>query len=75
MFIYVHNIYIYILIINFCFFNLVHRPNLTNDIEEDSEHESPLESLNPQNYDDIPEDCPLVSERAGHGDHSVRNKF
>ncbi|XP_070135791.1 band 3 anion transport protein isoform X1 [Drosophila bipectinata] len=45
----------------------------TNDlnIEEDSEYESQTEPLNnAQNYDDIPEDCPLVSERAGHGDHS-----
>ncbi|KAH8380652.1 hypothetical protein KR009_011982 [Drosophila setifemur] len=47
--------------------------NRTNDlnIEEDSEYESQTEPLNnAQNYDDIPEDCPLVSERAGHGDHS-----
>ncbi|XP_064540057.1 anion exchange protein 3 isoform X7 [Drosophila montana] len=45
----------------------------TNDlnIEEDSEYESQTEPLNnAQNYDDIPEDFPLVSERAGHGDHS-----
>lgn len=45
----------------------------TNDlnIEEDSEYESQTEQLtNAQNYDDIPEDFPLVSERAGHGDHS-----
>ncbi|XP_032599357.1 anion exchange protein 3 isoform X3 [Drosophila grimshawi] len=42
------------------------------NIEEDSEYESQTEPLNnnAQNYDDIPEDFPLVSERAGHGDHS-----
>ncbi|XP_034483034.1 anion exchange protein 3 isoform X2 [Drosophila innubila] len=46
------------------------RPNDLN-IEEDSEYESQTEPLNnAQNYDDIPEDFPLVSERAGHGDHS-----
>ncbi|TMW45509.1 hypothetical protein DOY81_009412 [Sarcophaga bullata] len=51
----------------------VHRPkNLNNDlnIEEDSEYEHNNEKNNAQNYDDIPEDFPLVSERAGHGDHS-----
>ena len=51
----------------------VHRAN--NDIDEDSEIDSPLEPTSPQNYDDIPEDCPLVSERAGHGDHSVCPKL
>ncbi|XP_037938410.1 anion exchange protein 3-like isoform X1 [Teleopsis dalmanni] len=40
------------------------------NIEEDSEYESQNDPVNQQNYDDIPEDCPLVSERAGHGDHS-----
>lgn len=30
-------------------------------------HEEPVQS---QNYDEIAEDYPLVSERAGHGDHS-----
>lgn len=29
-----------------------------------------VEPLHAQNYDEITEDCPLVSERAGHGDHS-----
>ncbi|XP_067644614.1 band 3 anion transport protein isoform X2 [Eurosta solidaginis] len=48
----------------------VHRKNELN-IEEDSEYESTIDPVNPQNnYDDIPEDYPLVSERAGHGDHS-----
>ena len=58
----------------FIFFFSVHRPkNLNNDlnIEEDSEYEHNNEKNNAQNYDDIPEDFPLVSERAGHGDHSV----
>uniref|UniRef100_A0A1A9WG61 Anion exchange protein n=1 Tax=Glossina brevipalpis TaxID=37001 RepID=A0A1A9WG61_9MUSC len=35
-----------------------------------SEYENHNEPVNAQNYDDIPEDFPLVSERAGHGDHS-----
>ncbi|KAM7358801.1 anion exchange protein Ae2 isoform 3-T6 [Cochliomyia hominivorax] len=51
----------------------VHRTkNLNSDlnIEEDSEYEHNNDSSNAQNYDDIPEDFPLVSERAGHGDHS-----
>ncbi|XP_036336294.1 uncharacterized protein LOC118746557 [Rhagoletis pomonella] len=48
----------------------VHRKSELN-IEEDSEYESTTDPVNPQNYDDIPEDYPLVSERAGHGDHSV----
>ncbi|XP_054736174.1 anion exchange protein 3-like isoform X3 [Anastrepha obliqua] len=47
----------------------VHRKSELN-IEEDSEYESTTDPVNPQNYDDIPEDYPLVSERAGHGDHS-----
>uniref|UniRef100_A0A1B0B3N5 Band 3 cytoplasmic domain-containing protein n=1 Tax=Glossina palpalis gambiensis TaxID=67801 RepID=A0A1B0B3N5_9MUSC len=49
-----------------------HRKNLAGDlnIEEDSEYENHNEPVNAQNYDDIPEDFPLVSERAGHGDHS-----
>ncbi|XP_028896668.2 anion exchange protein 3 isoform X4 [Zeugodacus cucurbitae] len=47
----------------------VHRKSELN-IEEDSEYESPTDPVNPQNYDDLPEDYPLVSERAGHGDHS-----
>ncbi|XP_036336293.1 uncharacterized protein LOC118746556 [Rhagoletis pomonella] len=48
----------------------VHRKSELN-IEEDSEYESTTDPVNPQNYDDIPEDYPLVSERAGHCDHSV----
>jgi len=53
-----------------CKHNFLARLNDLN-IEEDSEYESQTEPLNnAQNYDDIPEDFPLVSERAGHGDHS-----
>lgn len=48
----------------------VHRKSELN-IEEDSEYESTTDPVIPQNYDDLPEDYPLVSERAGHGDHSV----
>lgn len=48
----------------------VHRKSELN-IEEDSEYESTTDPVNLQNYDDLPEDYPLVSERAGHGDHSV----
>nr|XP_036219891.1 band 3 anion transport protein isoform X6 [Bactrocera oleae]XP_036219892.1 band 3 anion transport protein isoform X6 [Bactrocera oleae]XP_036219893.1 band 3 anion transport protein isoform X6 [Bactrocera oleae]XP_036219894.1 band 3 anion transport protein isoform X6 [Bactrocera oleae] len=47
----------------------VHRKSELN-IEEDSEYESTTDPVNLQNYDDLPEDYPLVSERAGHGDHS-----
>lgn len=47
----------------------VHRKSELN-IEEDSEYESTTDPVIPQNYDDLPEDYPLVSERAGHGDHS-----
>ncbi|XP_039966840.1 band 3 anion transport protein isoform X2 [Bactrocera tryoni] len=47
----------------------VHRKSELN-IEEDSEYESTTDPVNTQNYDDLPEDYPLVSERAGHGDHS-----
>lgn len=56
---------------------LAHRKNLAGDlnIEEDSEYENHNEPVNAQNYDDIPEDFPLVSERAGHGDHSVISFF
>lgn len=54
---------------NLCTFSAARLNDL--NIEEDSEYESQTEPLNnAQNYDDIPEDFPLVSERAGHGDHS-----
>lgn len=43
------------------------RPKNDLNIEEDSEYDPKNDNLN---YDDIPEDFPLVSERAGHGDHS-----
>ncbi|XP_073840972.1 anion exchange protein Ae2 isoform X1 [Musca autumnalis] len=52
--------------------NSANRKNLPGDlnIEEKNEYEEGNEATNAQNYDDIPEDYPLVSERAGHGDHS-----
>lgn len=61
--------------LNICIFSpiVANRKNLPGDlnIEEDNEDEHNNEPTNAQNYDDIPEDFPLVSERAGHGDHSV----
>ncbi|XP_075163574.1 anion exchange protein Ae2 isoform X2 [Haematobia irritans] len=52
--------------------NSANRKNLTVDlnIEEHKDYDLNNEPTNAQNYDDIPEDFPLVSERAGHGDHS-----
>ncbi|XP_058987889.1 anion exchange protein 3 isoform X2 [Musca domestica] len=52
--------------------NSANRKNLPGElnIEEQNEYEQGNEATNAQNYDDIPEDYPLVSERAGHGDHS-----
>ncbi|XP_059218992.1 anion exchange protein 3 isoform X3 [Stomoxys calcitrans] len=50
----------------------VSRKNLPGElnIEEHTDFDHNSEPSNAQNYDDIPEDFPLVSERAGHGDHS-----
>lgn len=39
-------------------------------MEEGERNQAQEEPLHSPNYDEITEDYPLVSERAGHGDHS-----